>query len=397
MRLLIGYFGKCPGGASREDVDRQSFEAPNSEGGAASDSCYDAALPDLRPSNPSWASKPSTYLALRDKRRNTTQPPSLDVMNDARIPPDCAEIGPVQACPDYMCFSPKRERRKTEPAPLLQSAIVQLSDEDLFRPFASSVAASPQLALTKCTRSTENLSARTSMQVVDSRWPVQKHAKSYEQLSLFRSTAIDANQDDEIMAMPISDQLTWPRRIASSANVQHALGPSPLQPASSTPAGGTHWQPPRVLHSSQFQPVSDKSKLPPIQNTGNTGPLVAQEGDWTCGVCHYVNWRRRTICMRCFPQFAGKDAAQRFIVAQQEAAKLAEEAKVVSEGAIVRLDDLASRLEMATLEWEPPRSIARRHSESLLSTVPPPVSGRTRSITSSDLRSWSSARKQKHA
>ena len=59
---------------------------------------------------------------------------------------------------------------------------------------------------------------------------------------------------------------------------------------------------------------------PEIRDTGNIGPMVVQAGDWECLVCQFVvsvhhysfrrkatdfsvaqNWRRRKICMRCFP------------------------------------------------------------------------------------------------
>ncbi|UZJ53028.1 hypothetical protein CBS101457_002348 [Exobasidium rhododendri] len=40
---------------------------------------------------------------------------------------------------------------------------------------------------------------------------------------------------------------------------------------------------------------------PPIVNTGNNGPMCVQPGDWVCSSCGFVNWRRRRVCMRCFP------------------------------------------------------------------------------------------------
>lgn len=67
---------------------------------------------------------------------------------------------------------------------------------------------------------------------------------------------------------------------------------------------------------------------PPIVNTGNNGPMCVQPGDWVCSTCGFVvsntrkrraifccyrlprlttfgvtrqNWRRRRVCMRCFP------------------------------------------------------------------------------------------------
>ncbi|KAH8927832.1 hypothetical protein BT69DRAFT_709709 [Atractiella rhizophila] len=48
-------------------------------------------------------------------------------------------------------------------------------------------------------------------------------------------------------------------------------------------------------------------KQPSIINTGNQGPMVMQPGDWHCGVCGFVNWRRRKVCFRCFPFAGGND------------------------------------------------------------------------------------------
>ncbi|GAA6020369.1 hypothetical protein JCM10207_002085 [Rhodosporidiobolus poonsookiae] len=39
----------------------------------------------------------------------------------------------------------------------------------------------------------------------------------------------------------------------------------------------------------------------PVVDTGNQGVMVAQPGDWRCGECDFLNWRRRKVCMRCFP------------------------------------------------------------------------------------------------
>ncbi|KAG8817652.1 hypothetical protein FRC17_011131, partial [Serendipita sp. 399] len=44
---------------------------------------------------------------------------------------------------------------------------------------------------------------------------------------------------------------------------------------------------------------------PPILNTGNKGPIDAQPGDWTCGKCDYLNWRRRRVCANCYPHAEG--------------------------------------------------------------------------------------------
>ncbi|KZT23061.1 hypothetical protein NEOLEDRAFT_1137208 [Neolentinus lepideus HHB14362 ss-1] len=44
---------------------------------------------------------------------------------------------------------------------------------------------------------------------------------------------------------------------------------------------------------------------PPILNTGNRGPIEHQPGDWVCGKCSYLNWRRRKVCQTCFPYAEG--------------------------------------------------------------------------------------------
>ncbi|TKY86006.1 hypothetical protein EX895_004831 [Sporisorium graminicola] len=44
---------------------------------------------------------------------------------------------------------------------------------------------------------------------------------------------------------------------------------------------------------------------PPIINTGNSGPMCVQAGDWICTSCGFVNWRRRDVCICCFPHAGG--------------------------------------------------------------------------------------------
>ncbi|TFK48337.1 hypothetical protein OE88DRAFT_1664860 [Heliocybe sulcata] len=55
---------------------------------------------------------------------------------------------------------------------------------------------------------------------------------------------------------------------------------------------------PSTLTGLQFQ-------HPPILNTGNRGPIEHQPGDWVCGKCSYLNWRRRKVCQTCFPYAEG--------------------------------------------------------------------------------------------
>ncbi|GAA5930768.1 zinc finger Ran-binding domain-containing protein [Sporobolomyces koalae] len=68
------------------------------------------------------------------------------------------------------------------------------------------------------------------------------------------------------------------------------------------------------------EPVNPAAQ-PPIVNTGNQGVMVVQQGDWKCGTCSFVNWRRRKICLRCFP-FAN-DIGNILTIQSQRAAHLA--------------------------------------------------------------------------
>ncbi|KAE8233162.1 hypothetical protein CF326_g1804 [Tilletia indica] len=56
-------------------------------------------------------------------------------------------------------------------------------------------------------------------------------------------------------------------------------------------------------------PPDAASSNPPIVNTGNSGPMCVQPGDWVCSSCGFVNWRRRRVCLRCFPFAEGNETA----------------------------------------------------------------------------------------
>ncbi|CAE6526263.1 unnamed protein product [Rhizoctonia solani] len=51
----------------------------------------------------------------------------------------------------------------------------------------------------------------------------------------------------------------------------------------------------------QIRPPFSPGAHPPILNTGNRGPVEHQPGDWFCGKCSYMNWRRRKVCQTCYP------------------------------------------------------------------------------------------------
>ncbi|GAA5863322.1 hypothetical protein JCM8547_006946 [Rhodosporidiobolus lusitaniae] len=81
----------------------------------------------------------------------------------------------------------------------------------------------------------------------------------------------------------------------------------------------------RIPTLQQLSPPEAVSGLggvqPPIVNTGNSGAMVVQAGDWRCGVCAFVNWRRRKICLRCFPY--ANDIGNILTIQSQRAAHLA--------------------------------------------------------------------------
>lgn len=129
---------------------------------------------------------------------------------------------------------------------------------------------------------------------------------------------------------PFQSDSTTP---SASSNEQGYTPPleSPISPLSNSDAdlvaalhGGrrpsiTQVAPADVSPGNDLGASGGASDPPEIVNTGNQGPMVVQVGDWMCGVCAFVvrpppsslalecadqglqNWRRRKICMRCFP------------------------------------------------------------------------------------------------
>ena len=69
------------------------------------------------------------------------------------------------------------------------------------------------------------------------------------------------------------------------------------------------------------QKMLSKMNLPPILNTGSSGPMYMQPGDWVCQ-CGFVNWRRRKVCYRCYP-FSNGNNSNELQKAAQVAAELA--------------------------------------------------------------------------
>ncbi|SPO32382.1 uncharacterized protein UTRI_02939 [Ustilago trichophora] len=62
---------------------------------------------------------------------------------------------------------------------------------------------------------------------------------------------------------------------------------------------------------------------PPIVNTGNSGPMCVQPGDWICTSCGFVNWRRRDVCMRCYPHADGNEMGRGIQCGEMLAKRLA--------------------------------------------------------------------------
>ncbi|GAA6060821.1 hypothetical protein JCM10212_000594 [Sporobolomyces blumeae] len=107
---------------------------------------------------------------------------------------------------------------------------------------------------------------------------------------------------------------TTPRSVARPAGY-------PLSPADTERIAKLHNG--RIPTLEQLCPPDhvNSASQQPIVNTGNQGPMVVQAGDWRCGTCSFVNWRRRKICLRCFP-FAN-DIGNILTIQSQRAAHLA--------------------------------------------------------------------------
>lgn len=94
------------------------------------------------------------------------------------------------------------------------------------------------------------------------------------------------------------------------------------------PKASTTFVPPTINTPlpGQVQPEEVRKTVktqPPVVNTGNSGAMIPQPGDWMC-MCGFVNWRRRKVCMRCFPFADGNDSVGAMMaVNAQRAAMLA--------------------------------------------------------------------------
>lgn len=99
---------------------------------------------------------------------------------------------------------------------------------------------------------------------------------------------------------------------------------------------------------------------PPILNTGNRGPIEHQPGDWVCGKCSYLNWRRRKVCQTCFPYAEGNGDS---ISAAVQAERIALLASVIAKETTVS-SPLSTQAPLTPLH----------HSQSPIPHVPQPRS-----------------------
>ncbi|GAA5853030.1 hypothetical protein JCM9279_003789 [Rhodotorula babjevae] len=117
--------------------------------------------------------------------------------------------------------------------------------------------------------------------------------------------------------------------LADSPDLAHARPHTayPLSPADTERIAQLHGG--RVPSLQQLAPPQhEATAAAPVVNTGNVGPMVVQVGDWRCGVCAYIvrcstwlNWRRRKICVKCFPH--ASDVGDILTIKSQQAASLA--------------------------------------------------------------------------
>lgn len=193
-----------------------------------------------------------------------------------------------------------------------------------FDPFGS---ASPVLVQRASYIKFEQAPARPTQQQVHRPVPVRPpHAAAHEQASLLPAPVIATSA-------PSQQTHLLPSPFSSSRPSYVAPGPEPLQPCPSPtgPLSATELAQVAALHNGRVPALEQMAPTPqlatnglppPIVNTGNQGRMVPQLGDWRCGTCTFVNWRRRKVCMRCFP-FASNDIGQSFAAQSQRAAYLA--------------------------------------------------------------------------
>ncbi|KAN0065403.1 hypothetical protein ACQY0O_001239 [Thecaphora frezii] len=121
---------------------------------------------------------------------------------------------------------------------------------------------------------------------------------------------------------------------------------------------------------------SSGSNNPPIVNTGNSGPMCVQPGDWICGTCGFVNWRRRKVCMRCYPFAEGNELASNLQHGAILAAQLAAGLDPTSEQGVASFEALMNsrprRISLPKSRQESATGAATsHHSKALTNPVSP--------------------------
>lgn len=83
-----------------------------------------------------------------------------------------------------------------------------------------------------------------------------------------------------------------------------------------------------------------------IVSTGNVGPMIPQPGDWMCGVCQFINWNRRKVCMRCFPERNDNVAVRRrsFEIVSLGSPSLRSSSRWIAQDALARNVERAATL-----------------------------------------------------
>lgn len=169
------------------------------------------------------------------------------------------------------------------------------------------------------------------------------HAPAEPSHTVGTSTFRPKTELDTISAQPGRAGLvtvTSATRVSTAPSSDYPLSPTDVERIATLHNGRIpsldQLAPPEHLTSNTYEP---------IVNTGNQGPMVVQAGDWRCGTCSFVvspvrtsvrfdllkptpptfaplqNWRRRKICLRCFPY--ANDVGKVLTIQSQRAAHLA--------------------------------------------------------------------------
>ncbi|GAA5878075.1 hypothetical protein JCM16303_002838 [Sporobolomyces ruberrimus] len=188
-----------------------------------------------------------------------------------------------------------------------------------FDPFGS---ASPVLVQRASFIKFEQAPAPPVQQRVHRPVPMHPSLAPQHRSSLLPAAIIHSSYKD--VPSPFSSASTRPSYVAPGP--EPSCSPTsngPLSPHDLAQVASLHnGRVPSLEQMAPMAQVASNGLPPPIVNTGNQGRMVPQMGDWKCQACTFVNWRRRKVCMRCFP-FASNDIGQSFAAQSQKAAYLA--------------------------------------------------------------------------